>query len=92
MRPNRRRCCQRTWRYSFLSAWGRGQAIGNGSTECVAAAIGKVTSEGTQWSFDLDAGGYHGVMAFAYDGSGIRGLVVVAVPQARSAKGDAKRR
>jgi hypothetical protein len=68
---------------TFLWAWGPGQAIGNGFPTCIAPAIGKVTSQGTQWTFDLDVAGYHGVAPFGYGGTGIRGLVVLAVPEAR---------
>jgi hypothetical protein len=68
---------------TFLWAWGPGQAIGNGFPTCIAPAIGKATPQGTQWTFDLDVAGYHGVAPFGYGGTGIRGLVVVAVPEAR---------
>ena len=60
-----------------------GQAIGNGFPTCIAPAIGKATPQGTQWTFDLDVAGYHSVAPFGYGGTGIRGLVVVAVPEAR---------
>ncbi len=50
-----------------------GQAIGNGFPTCIAPAIGKVTSQGTEWTFDLDVAGYHGVAPFGYGGTGIRG-------------------
>ncbi len=69
---------------TFLFAWGPGQKIGNGFPYCIAPASGLVTSHGTQWSFNLDAAGFDGVVPYATGGTGIGGIVVLAVPQARS--------
>jgi hypothetical protein len=73
---------------NFLWAWGPGQLLGNGFPTCVAPASGHDSRSGdVRWTFDLHAGGYHGVVPLAYGGaagsSTIRGVVVLADPRAR---------
>lgn len=69
---------------TFLWAWGPGQPIGNGFPYCIAPATGHFTPHGTVFSFNLDSFNFGGVAPYGAGSAGtIRGIVVLAVPQAR---------